>query len=858
MAQFARPDSDVSGAWDGTTGSNYYTEIDDATPVESSYINEDDGSTVEVGLSNVTDPAIHTGHTVRVWAYRSSNKANTLTAALFQGGTQIATNGGVTVTNGSPSQAYSFNLSEAEAANISDYTDLRLKLTAIGTNPTDVFVVNAELEVPTAATTHYGACDLNASAAIVATPQNKVVGAAALSASATIAAAAFCFLTGIAALSGSATIAATGTRTPLTRAGTASLSASATLAPTGTVTLGAPQTIRPDGAVDNPGSWSATGAATLWECIDDTGGGDGDTTRASRLVEDTSGTFEVHLEDAADPLREGSHVVHALVRQTASPGGADLEKVRLMEGATEIASWTDYGLLTTSYQLFSRELTQAQANAISDYSDLRLEFDGYWVLITSEIRITQAYVTLPSGPKAALAGSATITATGTVSAGAVEEGAADLDATATLTATASATKVGAASLTGSASLAPRAADTGRAALEASATLAAAPTVTFGGKTDLQGTATLSATGDVWNFASAALTAQATLQASGVVRRPGAAALAAQATLQARSADTARASLAGSAAIAAAPVATKAGAAALAGAATLTPAGTVIPGGATVTGSADLEASATLAVTGSATWAAKAALAGSATIAPAGVIADAAIAHLSASATLVAKPTIVGEIDGEAYLQARASLIASGVRTLSAKAALSASASLQAVAQGVSLGEVEFKGTGTVVAALRMTYAAQVSIQPQAFLVATGDAIAGASSRRLEADLVGSGAIIADLDMILDFGLDLVGSGSVTADLSVTRPAAAVLRGTARIRKAIGSGAWGAEKLTALGRKVGDGLVLVDEWDGNVLPIRVSAEAPSGAPPGGKGVVFQTNGSIWVWNGSAWIENSPVA
>jgi len=44
------------------------------------------------------------------------------------------------------------------------------------------------------------------------------------------------------------------------------------------------------------------------------------------------------------------------------------------------------------------------------------------------------------------------------------------------------------------------------------------------------------------------------------------------------------------------------------------------------------------------------------------------------------------------------------------------------------------------------------------------------------------------------------------------------------------------------------------FSGNVLPVAVVSSAPSGAPPGGKGIVFRVAAgvvTIYVWDGAAW-------
>jgi hypothetical protein len=154
-------DEDNSTYWWDTPGQNntHSTSIDEDTTcaqtADAATINEDDGSTYRVILTSVTDPESSSSHTWWCTAYRSSNKANTLTIDLYQGATQIntTTTCSATVTNGTPAQQWpsgGCTLSGTEADSITNYADLRFYLTATGTSPTDVFVDSCALSVPDA------------------------------------------------------------------------------------------------------------------------------------------------------------------------------------------------------------------------------------------------------------------------------------------------------------------------------------------------------------------------------------------------------------------------------------------------------------------------------------------------------------------------------------------------------------------------------------------------------------------------------------------------------------------------------------------------------------------------------------
>lgn len=137
MTQYARPDSDVSdGSWVNQAGSNtnLYQSIDEADGEnDSDYVISTDSSsssdTMEVGLSDISDPQSSSSHIVRYRAKGSDPSGfygiPSLTVSLRQGSTQIAT-----ATNSSLTTSfadYNFTLSSSEANAITDYSDLRLR-----------------------------------------------------------------------------------------------------------------------------------------------------------------------------------------------------------------------------------------------------------------------------------------------------------------------------------------------------------------------------------------------------------------------------------------------------------------------------------------------------------------------------------------------------------------------------------------------------------------------------------------------------------------------------------------------------------------------------------------------------------
>src|SRR3970040_1513536 len=130
MAQFARPDSTVTQS----SFSGGFAAIDEVTPSDADFTfgANNTAAELEVGLSDVTDPAVSTGHVFRFRIAKTDDgvvdggeNEVTITTRLMQGTTQIAASS--PVTTGGTWTTWLRNLSGAEADAITDYTDLRLE-----------------------------------------------------------------------------------------------------------------------------------------------------------------------------------------------------------------------------------------------------------------------------------------------------------------------------------------------------------------------------------------------------------------------------------------------------------------------------------------------------------------------------------------------------------------------------------------------------------------------------------------------------------------------------------------------------------------------------------------------------------
>ena len=129
--QYAYPTSDVdnSGAW---TTTPLYNKIDEEPYSDTDYVQSPQSAADKaftVGLGSLTDPTVHTSHVLRIRALVGTS--GTFKFELLQGATVIHDSGALSLTTSFAE--YNFTLTEAEAANITDYTALRVRVTAVTT-----------------------------------------------------------------------------------------------------------------------------------------------------------------------------------------------------------------------------------------------------------------------------------------------------------------------------------------------------------------------------------------------------------------------------------------------------------------------------------------------------------------------------------------------------------------------------------------------------------------------------------------------------------------------------------------------------------------------------------------------------
>lgn len=151
MTQYARPISpDIStGGW---TTAPLWDDIEETPYSDLDYITSSKnagGDICEVSLGAVSTPSVRTGHTVNYRARCDKTDNGTIIVSLVQGTTVIRSyDPGFLTTSFAP---YSFTLSEAEAQNITNYGDLRLRFSGTCTANAYVFLSWAELQIPDAA-----------------------------------------------------------------------------------------------------------------------------------------------------------------------------------------------------------------------------------------------------------------------------------------------------------------------------------------------------------------------------------------------------------------------------------------------------------------------------------------------------------------------------------------------------------------------------------------------------------------------------------------------------------------------------------------------------------------------------------
>lgn len=141
---------------------------------------------------------------------------------------------------------------------------------------------------------------------------------------------------------------------------------------------GSSQFARPDSDVSK-GGWTDTAGGDsdgiLYDEIKESARNDLNYTRSSLLIPvvNPTDTWTAGLSNVTDPEASSNHIVRYVYR-TDSAGGVTIDiTTRLIQGATQIASWA-HSNIGSSFTLAQQTLTTTESDSITNYSDLRLEF----------------------------------------------------------------------------------------------------------------------------------------------------------------------------------------------------------------------------------------------------------------------------------------------------------------------------------------------------------------------------------------------------------------------------------------------------------------------------------------------------
>jgi hypothetical protein len=115
------------------------------------------------------------------------------------------------------------------------------------------------------------------------------------------------------------------------------------------------------------GAWTPSTGTDLWAMIDEATPSDTD-----YIVTNTAGKCKLKLLPVTDPASSSGHVINYRIWSPITGNAV----VRLIQGAsTLIAEWTHTGLPATA-TTYSQVLTSGQADSITNYDDLYIEFEA--------------------------------------------------------------------------------------------------------------------------------------------------------------------------------------------------------------------------------------------------------------------------------------------------------------------------------------------------------------------------------------------------------------------------------------------------------------------------------------------------
>ena len=130
------------------------------------------------------------------------------------------------------------------------------------------------------------------------------------------------------------------------------------------------QYARPSSDILTNSIWNPSTGTDLYSCVNETSSND---SPAINTTTGSTGYDELGLSSVTDPEVNTDHVLTYRCRRNPT-NRAITFVMRLMQGSTEIASWTHTNL-PNAYTTYTETLTTAQADAITDYSALRVRLN---------------------------------------------------------------------------------------------------------------------------------------------------------------------------------------------------------------------------------------------------------------------------------------------------------------------------------------------------------------------------------------------------------------------------------------------------------------------------------------------------
>lgn len=145
---------------------------------------------------------------------------------------------------------------------------------------------------------------------------------------------------------------------------------------------------RPISDISNDG-WNISSGSTIWAVLDEVTPND-TTDYINSGNNPTNLTFEVKLSPATDPTSSTGHIFKIRLSASKTNGTTDCY---LYQGTSLISTMTTISH-TTSYTTYSKTLSEAEANAITSYSDLRIRATSSATASTN-VNITWAELEVP-------------------------------------------------------------------------------------------------------------------------------------------------------------------------------------------------------------------------------------------------------------------------------------------------------------------------------------------------------------------------------------------------------------------------------------------------------------------------------